>query len=62
MGPQVGPPFLLELTTSAANATLPLKPISQASIFSGLAVPYSAGPAYATEVSKYRMFPARTAS
>ena len=44
IGPQVGPPSPPELTTRAANAMLPLKPISHASIFSGLLVPYSAVP------------------
>ena len=42
IGPQVGPPFPGELTTSAANAISPLNPISQASSFSGLVVPYCA--------------------
>ena len=41
------PPFPGELTTSAANAMLPLKPISQASSLSGLLVPYSAVPVLA---------------
>src|SRR5208283_840533 len=44
IGPQVGPPSPPESTTSTANAMLPLNPISQASVFSGCPVPYSAVP------------------
>jgi len=47
IGPQVGPPLPLELTTRHANATLPLKPISQASVLNGLVVPYCAVPVLA---------------
>ena len=39
IGPQVGPPSPPESTTSAANAMLPLNPISQASVFSGVPGP-----------------------
>ena len=45
--PQVGPPFPVESTTRHANAVLPLKPISHASVFSGADVPYWAVPVLA---------------